>query len=222
MKPRRVLVIGVGRFGDALLETLWREGAETIAIDADPEQVQRVKDRTSATFVGDVTDARVLGALDLGHIDVAVVTFGEDFEASVLCTHSLKTLGVKEVIARAPTERQAQILRAVGASRVVQIEQEMGRRLASELGTEVAADLIDFAHDYRVVPWIANGSLVGKTIVEADLRRRHEINVLGVRAADGSSGTKLALPRPDYVIRTGDTLMLVGTDEAISRFERAD
>lgn len=222
MKARRVLVIGVGRFGEALLETLWREGAETIAIDAAEEQVQRVKDRTSATFVGDATDPRVLSALDLGQIDVAVVTFGEDFEASVLCTNSLKTLGIKEIVARAPTERQAQILRAVGANRVVQIEQEMGRRLGSELGLEVASDLIDFAHDYRVVPWAANGALVGKTIAEADLRRRHEINVLGIRAADGSSGTKLALPRPDYVIRKGDTLMLVGTEDAISRFERAD
>ncbi len=215
-------MIGVGRFGEALLETLWREGAETIAIDATEEQVQRVKDRTSATFVGDATDPRVLSALDLSQIDVAVVTFGEDFEASVLCTNSLKTLGIKEIVARAPTERQAQILRAVGANRVVQIEQEMGRRLGSELGLEVASDLIDFAHDYRVVPWAANGALVGKTIAEADLRRRHEINVLGIRAADGSSGTKLALPRPDYVIRKGDTLMLVGTEDAISRFERAD
>jgi trk system potassium uptake protein TrkA len=64
--------------------------------------------------------------------------------------------------------------------------------------------------------------LVGKTIAEADLRRRHEINVLGVRAADGTTGTKLAIPRPDYVIRKGDTLMLVGTEDAISRFERTD
>lgn len=216
---KKVLVIGLGRFGDSLLETLWQSRAEVIAVDTDPEAVEQAKDRTSASFQGDATDPRVLTAIGAEHVDVAVVTFGEDFEATVLCVTTLRKMGVEQVIARAATIRQAEVLRLVGATRVVQLEHEMGHRVASELVMPVAHDLVDFAHGVRVVPWLAGGKPVGKTLAEADLRRRWEIHVLGVRPK-GASGARLEMPGPDYRIVAGDTLLIAGADEAIRRFVR--
>lgn len=217
MKRKRVLVIGLGRFGDSIVETLWQSRAEIIAVDEGAEQVEQAKEKTSAAFQGDATDPRVLSAIGADHVDVAVVTFGEDFEAAVLCVASLFKMGVKDIVARAATARQAEVLRAVGATRVVQIEYEMGHRLASDLVTPVANDLLDFAHGYRVVPWVAGGRFVGKTLMDLDLRKRYEIQVLGVRPK-GSKAAKLELPSGGYAIAEGDTLMLVGADDAVSKF----
>lgn len=217
MKAKKVLVIGLGRFGDSLIETLWQARAEVIAVDSDPEQVDRAKDRTSAAFVGDATDLRVLSAIGAENVDTAVVTFGEDFEATVLCVATLKKLGVKDIIARAATTRQVEVLAAIGATRVVQIEREMGHRIASDVVMPVASDLLDFAHGVRVVPWVAEGKMVGKTLAGAELRRRWEIHVLGVRPA-GAVGAKLEMPGPDYEIAAGDTLLLAGSEPAIRRF----
>lgn len=219
MKQKKVLVIGLGRFGDSLVETLWQARAEVIAVDSDPEQVERAKDRTSAAFQGDATDPRVLSAIGAEHVDTAVVTFGEDFEASVLCVVTLRKMGVNDIIARAASMRQTEVLRMVGATRVVQLEHEMGHRVAADLVTPVAADLIDFAHGVRVVPWIASGRMVGKTLAEAELRRQWEIHVLGVRPK-GAAGEKLEMPGPDYRIAAGDTLLIAGDEAAISRFVR--
>jgi trk system potassium uptake protein TrkA len=221
MKPKSVLVIGLGRFGTAIVETLWKQGAEVIAVDDDSEAVDAVKDKTSASFVGDATNPKVLEGIGAQYVDTAVVTFGEHFEPLVLCAASLKRLGVPEIIARAATDRQADILRAVGVNRVIQIETEMGRRVGADITTPLAQDLLDLASHYRVVPWAAHGPLVGQTLANAAIRRRYNINVLGVRAqgADKSVGRpKLEIPTPDYAIKDGDTLLLVGDSDDINRF----
>jgi len=130
---RRVLVIGIGSFGTALVETLHRNGAEVIVIDENASSLEGVKDLASHAVVADGTDPRVLQAVEAQACDMAVVTFGEDFEASVLAVAALKKLGVREIAARAVNQRQQDVLLAVGATRVIQLEIEGGRRLADEI-----------------------------------------------------------------------------------------
>ena len=221
MEKRRVLVVGIGAFGSSIIETLWNGGdVDLVALDSREDAIDRVKGRAEAAYVGDGSDPRVLADVGAAEMDSAVVSFGEDFEASVLCVASLKQLGVREIVARAATERQADVLRLVGATRVLELEREMGARIATELSTACATELLDFAHGYRVVPWLAHGPLVGKTLAEADLRHHYDIAVLGSgHGRDLSSGTRGIVPvTPDYVIKGGDTLMLVGEDKAMTRF----
>jgi trk system potassium uptake protein TrkA len=224
MKAKRVLVIGLGRFGSAIVDTLWQSGAEVIAVDGSPEAVDAVKDRTSAAFVGDATSVKVLEGIGAREVDTAVVTYGEHFEPAVLCVASLVRLGVREVIARAATDRQSDILRAVGATRVVQLEAEMGHRLGTDITMPLAVDLVDIASHYRVVPWSAQGPLVGQTLTAANVRQRFRLNVIGIRrksaapASSAASKPKIEPPTPDYVIGDGDTLLLVGDEQDVSRF----
>jgi trk system potassium uptake protein TrkA len=218
---RRVLVIGIGAFGSAIVETLWNAGdVETIVLDPSEDSVDRVKSRTSLAYVGDGSDPRVLADVGATEVDSAVVSFGEDFEASVLCVASLKKLGVPEIVARAASERQADVLRAVGATRVLELEREMGARIATELFTVCSAELLDFAHGYRVVPWLAQGALVGKTLAEAAFRARYDVTVLGFgQGRELSGGTHSIVPiTPEYRIKAGDTLMLVAEEKAMARF----
>src|SRR5690606_18794477 len=77
MKPKSVLVIGLGRFGTSIVETLWKSRAEVIAVDNNPEAVDAVKDMTSAAFVGDATVPKVLEGIGAQSVDTAIVTFGE-------------------------------------------------------------------------------------------------------------------------------------------------
>ena len=219
MTHRRVLVIGLGAFGSAIVETLWSHpDVETIAIDANSDAVDPVKRRTDAAFVGDGSDPRVLHDVGARDVDVAVVSFGEDFEASVLCVASLKQLGVSEIIARAASERQAHVLRAVGATRVLQLEREMGARLGAELFSVVSSELLDFAHGYRVVPWVAKGEAVGKTLAEAALRSRYDVTVLGFKQDGGSAAHGVLPVQPTQRIREGDTLLLVAEEKAMAKF----
>ncbi len=222
MQPKKVLVIGLGRFGGALAEELWDTHAELIVVDKDPEAVDFHKARASAAFVADAADPGVLEGLGAHEVDVAVVTSGEDFEGTVMCVSQLAQLGVKTIFARAVNERQAHVLRAVGATRVVQVEQEIGRRLAVQVLNPVATELIDFAMHFRVVPWAVRPPYVGKTLSQTKFRS-HGINVIGClrpEAKPKKPGAKLKmqLPTADYVLIEGDTLLLVSDEESLERF----
>lgn len=216
MKTKRVLVIGVGRFGSALIETLWKGRAEVVAVDSRAQALEAFKDRTSHAFVGDATDPKVLEGLGAADFDDVVVTFGMAFEATVLCVATLRRMGAKHVVARAETQRQADVLQAVGATRVVQLEWESGRRIGRDLLSPIGEDLLALVEDYRVVPWHARGSLAGLSLADAQIRRSYGLTVIGYRS--GGTGSRITLPDPDYVIREGDTLLLVGDEEAVGRF----
>jgi trk system potassium uptake protein TrkA len=214
-------VIGVDRFGTALVEALWRGRCEVVAVDLDAENIEGVREHTSHAFVGDATNPRVLEGLDAASMDAAVVTFGTAFEATVMIVASLRRLAVRRIIARVETRRQAEILELVGATRVLQIEAEMGERLGRELLSPVATELMDLSEHYHVVPWRAHGPLVGRTLAEAQLRRRFELTVLGYRREDPADKTargRITIATPDYRITEGDTLLLVGEDHNVAAF----
>jgi trk system potassium uptake protein len=220
LKTRRVLIIGVGSFGSALCDELWTTGADLIVVDQDPQAIDAVKGKAGAAFVADGTDPKVLESIGAGDVDVAVVCAGEDFEDTVLAVSQLVQMKVKVIIARAASERQAHVLRAVGATRAVLVENEMGRRLAVEVLNPVAAPLMDFATHFRVVPWEAVPPYVGKKLSQADLRR-YEINVLGYFRPDPSNpdaAPRLRWPTVDYEIAQGDTLLIVSLEDNIERF----
>ena len=72
MAERRVLVVGLNRFGKALVTTLWKAKAEVVVIDSDPEEVADVKESCSAAFVGDVADPKVLAQIGAQEVDVVM------------------------------------------------------------------------------------------------------------------------------------------------------
>ncbi|HEY3500409.1 MAG TPA: TrkA family potassium uptake protein [Polyangiaceae bacterium] len=212
-------MIGLGRFGGALANELWDTGCELVVVDKDPEAIDAFKSKAAAAFVADANDPGVLENIGAKEVDVAVVTSGEDFEATVLAVSQLSQMKVKTIFARAASDRQAHVLRAVGATRAIQVEDEMGHRVAVQVLNPSAVHLMDFATHFRVIPWIAVPAYLGKTLAEARFRN-FEINVLGYFREDGQAGhrPKLQLTPPEYRIQRGDTLLLVGEEENLERF----
>jgi len=129
----RVVVVGLGKLGCTIARTLAEEGTDVLAIDRSMEVVQRESDVLQAAVQADATDLEALAAAGAKGASAAVVAIGDDFQASVLAISVLRELGIPRLIARANNEREARILQLVGATEVVFIEQEMGRRLAQGL-----------------------------------------------------------------------------------------
>ena len=57
---KQFVVLGLGIFGSTLVKTLSQYGREVIAIDKNPENVQRVADFGTKAVIGDVTDFQFL------------------------------------------------------------------------------------------------------------------------------------------------------------------
>jgi len=146
---RQFAVIGLGRFGFKVAEVLAAKGAQVIAVDKDPALVEKIKDIVAEAVQLDSTDEEALRECGVEGVDVAVVSIGEDVESSILTTTILNNMGIKEIVARASTRLQAQILKEVGAARVVYPEEDMGLRVANSIFAPGVLDYIDLGADYN-------------------------------------------------------------------------
>lgn len=138
---KRILVIGLGRFGAAVAESLAHQGCEVVAVDTNMHHVDAIKNKVTYALELDASDPSALRSIDPHTCTAAIVAIGENFEGAVLSAAALRDLGVTMIIARAMTPRHARILLAAGAHRVIEIESEMGRALGRELAgaSELAA-----------------------------------------------------------------------------------
>lgn len=127
---KRVLVIGLGRFGGSLALELMRHGWEVLALDSHPRQVQAYADALTHAVVGDATDEEVLNQIGASQFSHAVVAIGSHLEMSILATSLLVDTGVANIWAKATNRRHGRILEQVGAHHVVLPEHDMGERVA--------------------------------------------------------------------------------------------
>jgi trk system potassium uptake protein TrkA len=208
-----VVVIGLGRFGSQVAESLIELGHEVLAIDEDPELVQRLADRFTHVVQADATDEAALRQLGVGEFRRAVVGIGGDIEASVLTVLALTELEVPEIWAKAISAKHGRILERVGAHHVVYPEAAMGERVA-HLVTGKMIDFIEFDDDYAIAKTRAPRAVHGRTLAEAALRSRYGVTVVGVKRP----GTEFIHATPDTVVHPGDLLIVSGPTRKVERF----
>jgi len=147
---RQVAVIGLGRFGYGVAETLIRKGCEVLAIDTDPDKVQSISDLATFAVQCDATDEKALRAISIQNVDVAVVSIGENLEASILIVQTLKELGVKEIIAKGVTPLHGQILKNLGVTEVIFPERDAASRLAQRIISPNVFEYLELVPGYSV------------------------------------------------------------------------
>jgi trk system potassium uptake protein TrkA len=206
-------VIGLGRFGRAVARSLVREGQAVLVIDHDPARLEALAGEVDATSRADTTDEQAMAALQLGRMACVVVTIGSRAtEASVLTVAILRELRVPRIVARAFDERHARLLLAIGANEVLDPEDEIGTRLASRLVRPGVLDQIHFG-DATVAEVEAPEAFVGSSLGELDLRKRLSLSVLAIQRGDQVT----ANPGAGATVESGDVLVLLGSEAAISR-----
>ena len=144
-----MLVVGLGRFGSSVANSLVRLGHEVLAVDEDIALVQRYASDFTHVLAADTTDTEALRQIGAEQFSHAVVGIGTDIEASVLTVLSLVELGVTEVWAKAINPKHARILERVGATHVVRPESAMGERVA-HMVTGAMIDYIEFDDGFSI------------------------------------------------------------------------
>jgi len=212
---KQFAVIGLGRFGARVAAGLYQRGAEVVAIDSDPEKVADMKRVVSTAICMDAADEPELAELNIPEFDAVVVAIGRDIEASILVTALLKQLGARTVIARASNDLQARILDLVGAKGVIYPEEDIAARLVRSMVSPHVVDHIELEGDIDFALVEAPARFFGKTLADLEVRQRYGITVVAVRGARADKKAPAQVPAPDYVVRKGDVLYVVGSEEQI-------
>ena len=100
MSKKSFAVIGLGQFGRAVVDELLENGMDVIAIDNDPEAINKVAKKLPTSFVADSTDEEAMKELGLKDVDAVIVAYGDNKEASILTTVILREFGIEEIIVR--------------------------------------------------------------------------------------------------------------------------
>lgn len=222
----QVIVIGLGRFGHRLAVDLASRGAEVIAADLDPRLVDAIKDRVTVAVTLEGTDEKALRKIGVQDVDTAVVAIGKNIEAAIMTTAVLRRMGVAQIVSRATTPLQAEILREVGAKRVILLEESMGQQLAREILEPGVRERIKLSSGHHLIEIRVPRPLVGKTLGELELRRRMGVNVIAIQSRvpvleeDGSSSYQTRIndvPGPGDRLEADDTLVVVGGEAELAK-----
>jgi trk system potassium uptake protein len=206
-------VIGLGRFGGGLAETLVELGHDVLGVDSNAKLVQTFANRLTHVVEADSTDLDAMRQIGAGDFSTAVVAIGTEVEASILTTAVLVDLRVPRIVAKAVTEPHGRILERVGAHRVVFPERDMGIRV----GHSLAGAMIDYFQldpGFALVETEAPQALVGKTLAEAEVRKRYGITVVCVKPAGGT----FTYATPETVVNEGDILVVAGETRRAEAF----
>lgn len=210
------IVIGLGRFGSEVARSLCRQGCEVLAIDISSELVQQVSDHVTQAVVGDARDQEVLRALDAKSFDCGIVAIGDSLGDSVLATMNLKELGVRYIVCKAHDDTHRQVLKKMGADRVVIPEKENAARLAKSLGSTNVLDYIELSEDYGIIETPAPAQWNGKSLIELNVRAKLGVNILAIKR----NGSITVSPAADYRILSGDILVVLGDTAALKAVQK--
>ena len=174
-------VLGLGRFGKRIARSLYDMGADVIAVDGNPEQLEKVAGNVTYSVEADLTDAEDIKGIGIENTDVVIVAMGSDLKASIMSVMVSKEVGVPYVVAKAADERMGTILKKVGADKVIFPEEESGERTARILCTESFIEFFDIDKDLSIIEMKPKKEWVGKNLIELNLREKYQANIVAIK-----------------------------------------
>jgi len=208
-----VVVIGLGRFGGAVAQSLMRLGHDVMGIDTREDLVQIWGDRLTHAVQADSTNENVMLQLGVADFSHAIVGIGSDLAASLMTLMVLTELGIKDIWVKAMTPEHGQIAQRIGAHHVIYPEADMGARVA-HLITGRMMDFIEFEDGFAIAKIHAPAETHNRTLSESHVRTRFGVTVVGVKRANEDFQHAL----PETTIRSADLLIVSGPTRKIEMF----
>lgn len=212
---KQFVVIGLGRFGTSVAKTLAEQNMDVLVIDNDEEKVNQAINYATHAIQADATDEQALMSLGIRNFDVACVCLTE-IQDSIMISLILKEQGIKMVMAKARSDMHAKALSKIGVDRIVFPERDTGISIAHNLVSSNILDFIELSPDYGMAELGIMEEWKGKSIIELDFRRRYGFNIVAIKHSDMNININ---PMPKDVISEGDSIIVIGLDEQIAKFD---
>ncbi|MDE7379748.1 MAG: TrkA family potassium uptake protein [Clostridia bacterium] len=203
---KSVLIIGIGRLGSHLAEKMQDLGNDVMVLDSKQESIARVANKFSDARIAEYTNEDVLASLDIPSFDLCFVTVGDNMEASMLTTITLKKLGAKYVAARARDDIQCELLKKIGADEIIYADGETADKLAIRHNGNNIFDYVALTDGYAIFEVPIVKSWVGKSIIELDVRKKFKINIVAIKRGEHLDPSTM----PDFVFEEEDHIFVIG------------
>ena len=208
---KSVLIIGMGRMGRHLAKRMHQLGNEVMIVDNNPAIIEALSDRFTNSSICDCTNEMVIESLGVDNFDICFVTIGEDFQASLVVTSLLKKHGARRVVAKTNQDIQAELLRVIGADEIVYPEVDIAEKLAVRYNANNIFDFVPLTDEYSIYELPILPAWAGHTLLELNIRRKYQINIIAVK----NSLTLDANVSADYRFRPDDHIIVIGRSDDV-------
>lgn len=222
----RFCIIGLGSFGTHLARQLVRDGHEVIGVDSNPEHTDDMKDEIEFLVTADCSEIEVFEEIPVAECDAVIVAIGEDFEAALSVAANVQQLGAKRIISRIINPLHARLLKLLKIEELLIPESMAAAWLARSLRTPDVLNTFPIGQGYEIAEINIPKALIGKSLADADLRGRFELNVVTIlKRKIASSCTSITpqietvygIPGPDRVFESTDILVVFGREQGIRK-----
>jgi len=219
------IVCGYGRIGAIIVEELRRQHVPYVVIERDHERVLAVMESGGLAVEADASSEEVLTRLGIARARGLIAAVGTDAE-NVYAVLTARVLRPDlYIIGRAESEdAQRKLLRA-GANRVVSPYRIGARELAQTALRPAVVDFFELATRsgslelaIEQVAISVGSELAGRSIIEANVRQRYGVIVVGIQRKAGKMDFN---PPGDAVMQAGDQLVVLGPVDGLRNLEVA-
>ena len=219
------IVCGYGRIGSIIADEFRRQRVPFVIIERDTARLQAALEAGHVAVEADASDEEVLKRVRIDRARGFIAAVGSDAENvyAVLTARLLKP--DLFILGRAETEDARRKLRRAGADRVISPYQIGGQQLAQTALRPAVVDFVQFAtssdnlelsmEQVKIEP---GATLAGKSLVEANLRQRFGVVVVGIQRSNGRMEFN---PAPEAIMQPGDQLVVLGRSESLKELEGA-
>lgn len=210
MAKSEVGIIGLGKFGFCLAETLIELEQNVVGVDRSEVRVKNAQGVLSQVYHADATDSAALKQLGFHEFSFVVVSIGASMEASILITMNLKELGAEKVWVKAVSQEHEKILYRLGADLVVFPERYVAKQLAHRLAVPGMLNYLSLGEGV-VLQELVVDAWGGKTLRQLDLPNKHKVQIVAVRRPGEREFS--FVPQADTELHKGDVVVVVGSED---------
>jgi len=217
---RHFVVLGLGNFGSTIARRLSENGCRVTGVDCDRPIVEQFKDELYEAVIADVTEHESLEHLAIDSAEGVVISLGERLSRSLLAALHAKELGAKRIYVKGTSDEHGRLLKHLGVDQVIFPDYDTARNLADKLTWPNVIDFLPIDPEYSVVELAVPSSVSGQTIREAELRRRFDVLIIGLR--DVLQDKMKFLPDPDQQLTDDQALVVVGRQSDLDRLRELE
>ncbi|BAP39610.1 potassium channel family protein [Metamycoplasma canadense] len=213
-KAREICIIGIGRFGKAIVQKILSDRSNNIRlvlVDQEEKPLLPFKDEVDNIYIADCSDKKTLESLNIMECDVVIVAASDNIETVA----ALSEIGAKTIIARASNPRHARVLRQIGVTWIVSPEEEAGKKTAILVSdntlTHFSEGIVEIQDGFvSSTVFIKNSEIINKKISDTAFRSKYDVSVSLIQR-----DKKFFLPSGDFQILENDLITFIGKLEDI-------
>ena len=218
----KIVIAGIGKFGDYLTRQLAKENNEITVIDTNFETKEALINNEDINNIeGNALDVKILEEAGVQNSDLLIASMKEDSE-NVMCALLARKLGVKNTIARIRRPEYIDSLNMIkeplGLSMIISPKQLTANQIAQTLSIPSAIETTSFFKGRIYVISLKlkeDSKYIGQSIKEISQKLNGNIIVCAIEREE-----KIVIPNGETIIQAEDKIHITGTRKDINSFLR--